>query len=335
MLFGQWPRVASPMCIVSLGLELELGLYPLLPQYPSYPTGPRYNPLIFGYKVTNITFLGGGKIDGQGSYWWHAFKNGSLKYERHRLLEMMYCNDLKIENLKFFNSPYWTIHPIYCDNIDIRNVIIYSPSDSPNTDGIDPDSSKNIYGRNITIDVGDDCIAIKSGKDYLGRVFNRSSENILFENCTFLHGHGVSIGSEMSGGVRNVTIRNSYLNMTDTGCRMKSTRGRGGYVQHVLYQNLTIENINKNVLTVDMFYDTTPPTNKSATPIFDDIVMENIKASKNNKQAGLFRCLPESPCKGIKLRNISISANKGFQCSDVSGTAENVNPKWCGDIDNN
>ena len=127
------------------------------------------------------------------------------------------------------DSPFWNLHPVYCDNVIIKGVTITSTIPSPNTDGIDPDSCSNVIISNVTIDIGDDCIAVKSGMDGQGRRIGRPSENILIENSHMFRGHaGVAIGSDASGGVRNVTIRDCYFHGTQRGLFIKSKRGRGG-----------------------------------------------------------------------------------------------------------
>jgi len=225
------------------------------------------------------------------------------------------------------NSPFWTVHPYSSNNVVITDIVVNNPPDSPNTDGIDPDSCSNVYIANSHISDGDDCIAIKSGIDYCGRMYNKSSENILIENCVFGYGHGISIGSEMSGGVRNVTIRNCIANNTQNGARVKTQRGRGGIVEDIVFENITLFNLQDDGIVINMFYSNLPPTNATATPIFRNIAIKNYSGTV--KAAGDFECLPESPCTEIVLENVNLKSSNGFTCENVNGTTTNVSPKVC------
>ena len=151
---------------------------------------------------------------------------------RPPFIQFYECNNVLIENVKIVNSPFWTINPAFCDNVTVHGVTIYNPSKDPkgpNTDGINPSSCRNVRISDCFISVGDDCITIKSGRDADGRKYGKACENITITNCVMLSGHGgVVIGSEMSGGVRRVTISNCVFDGTDSGIRLKSSRGRGG-----------------------------------------------------------------------------------------------------------
>eukprot|EP01112_Ceratiomyxa_fruticulosa_P005010 TRINITY_DN1556_c0_g1_i6.p1 TRINITY_DN1556_c0_g1~~TRINITY_DN1556_c0_g1_i6.p1 ORF type:complete len:250 (-),score=44.70 TRINITY_DN1556_c0_g1_i6:116-865(-) len=238
----------------------------------------------------------------------------------------MYCKDLTISHVVLRNSPFWTVHPYDCDGVEIHNVTITSPSNSPNTDGIDPDSTINVWIHDSNINSGDDIIAIKSGIDYCGRQYGKPSANILIENCVFGYGHGISIGSEMSGGVKNVTIRNIYADGTNAGPRLKSARGRGGYLSDIVFANITLNNITVGIV-IDEYYENRPPTNATGTPIIDNITFLDIKGTATT--AGQFNCLPESPCTKLDLENVSIKAKNGFSCEYADGVVVNVSPTSC------
>jgi len=177
--------------------------YTVIAPLPTYPMGrdsvpgPRYQPLIFGYKIENVSLTGGGLINGQGAMWWEIRKNKTLLHERPRLVECMFCNNLLMENITFSDPGFWTLHPYASNNVTIRNIAILNPIDSPNTDGIDPDSTSNVLIFNSVVAVGDDCIAIKSGIDEAGRAFGHPSEDILIEQLECVYSNGISIGSGM------------------------------------------------------------------------------------------------------------------------------------------
>ena len=159
-----------------------------------------------------------------------------------------------IEGVTFRNSPMWTVSPLACDNVVIRAVTVINPPDSPNTDGINPDSCRNVRISDCYVDVGDDCITIKSGKEDDARRELRACENIAVTNCTLLHGHGgVVIGSEISGSVRNVAISNCIFVGTDRGIRIKARRGRGGVVEDIRASNLVMDGVHCPIV-VNLFY---------------------------------------------------------------------------------
>jgi len=310
--------------------------WPVIPALPSYCQGrelpgPRYTSLIHAERTTNITITGGGVIDGQGEKWWTLHRQNLLNYTRGGLIEIMYNKRLVISSITLRNAPFWTIHPYDSDDVLITNVKIEAPSDSPNTDGVDPDSATNVIITNCDISVGDDNIAIKSGIDYCGREYNKPSENITISNCVFGTGHGLSIGSEMSGGVRNVVIRDSVVRGTQAGPRIKTQRGRGGVVENIRFSNITISGPGViNGIYITMFYDkgVTPPTNATATPIFRNIHINDVHGDCTN--AGQFVCLPEAPCEGFVVDNVDLQYSKlPFDCSNVVGTSANVKPSVC------
>ena len=186
--------------------------------------------------------------------WWDAFNQGQPQDIRPPLVRFVDCRDVLIDGLHFSNSPRWTLSPVACDNVTITKVTIRNPHDSPNTDGINPDSCSNVHIANCHIDVGDDCIAIKSGSEEDGRPNPRPCQNITITNCTMLHGHGgVVIGSEMTGGVRNVSISNCVFCGTDRGIRLKSRRGRGNAVEDLRVDNIVMDEVHCPIV-VNLFY---------------------------------------------------------------------------------
>ena len=209
--------------------------YAVMDRFPSYQMsrsgfGCRLGPFIGAFRQHNITITGGGTIDGNGQWFWEPAQMAGLKIERPRLVELQFVQRLRIGPIVLRNSPYWTLHPIYCNDVVIRDILITADDGKGgwgyNTDGIDPDSCKNVLIENYVYSAGDDAIAVKSGWNYAGYTFNMSSENITARNCSSNGRGGYTIGSEMSGGVRNVTFEDS-TSTGIAGIRISSQPGRG------------------------------------------------------------------------------------------------------------
>ena len=292
--------------------------------------------LINAFDATDIALTGPGTIDGRGKTWWDRFrgKGPKLNFPRPRLVEIVNCTNIHMEDLTLKDSASWTIHPVYCDKATFTRLTVLAPPDSPNTDGIDPDSSTNITISHCKFDCGDDCVAIKSGRDADGRRVGKPSANILVENCLMLHGHGgVVVGSEMSGGVKNVLARNCVFDGTKRGIRLKTTRGRGGTVEDVTFENITLRNIPEDAISINMYYNTKPDGTTrpvtEATPTFRNVTLRNITI-ESAQSAGSIHGLPESPITNLLLQNVTIKATKGLDIryatdttfKDVSVTAE-------------
>lgn len=281
-----------------------------------------YSSCVYAEDAENISVTGFGTLDGSGKKWWHVFKyeNDSLAFPRPKLISFHNCNRVTIQDVKLLNSPSWTINPILCENITINNISILNPSDSPNTDGINPESCKNVRISNCNIDVGDDCIAIKSGtEDTKERI---SCENITISNCTMVHGHGgVVLGSEMSGDIRNVTISNCVFQDTDRGIRLKSRRGRGGLVEDIRVSNIVMDNVICPFI-INLYYfcgprgkepyvwDKVPYPIDEATPNFRRIHFMNVTARNVHAAAGFIYGLAELYAQDISFSNVDISMAK-------------------------
>ncbi|MDF2790122.1 MAG: endopolygalacturonase, partial [Neobacillus sp.] len=278
-----------------------------------------YASCIYAADAKNIAITGFGTIDGNGEKWWHIFRNEreKLAYPRPKLISFDGCEHITIRDVSLINSPSWTVNPIRCHDVTIDNLTIINPSDSPNTDGIDPESCKNVRISNCHIDVGDDCIAIKAGtEDTAERV---SCENITITNCTMVHGHGaVVFGSEMSGDIRNVTISNCTFQDTDRGIRFKSRRGRGGVVEDIRVDNIVMERvICPFILNLYYFcgpkgkdkyvWDKNPYPITKETPSFRRIHFSNITARNVHASAGFIYGLAEQYVSEITFNNIDIS----------------------------
>eukprot|EP00929_Paragymnodinium_shiwhaense_P076197 TRINITY_DN39134_c0_g1_i1.p1 TRINITY_DN39134_c0_g1~~TRINITY_DN39134_c0_g1_i1.p1 ORF type:complete len:464 (-),score=38.57 TRINITY_DN39134_c0_g1_i1:50-1441(-) len=270
-------------------------------------------------KLSNVVIEGGGTLDGNGQVWLdHITKENSDK--RPMMLDLLWIDGLTLRDMKVRRPGFWTIHPTFSNNVRIEGNDIYTRG--RNTDGVDPDSCWNVYIGHNTIDTGDDCIAIKAGKDWSGRMVNISSRNILAERNYFKQGHGVSIGSETSGWVRDIVIRDSVLRGTDVAVRIKSMRGRGGGVENVLYQNLT--GFSNQAIQLTLHYGDVPPTNASATPSFSNIIIRDVRLEADNAQKFILcEGLEDSVITGVALEHSEILTPKysTMSCSHCVGTA--------------
>ena len=296
--------------------------------------------LIFAADAEDVTLTGSGTIDGQGQAWWKrqwlaAPKKGmpapstpedfaeikKLANGRPRLIQILRSKRVVIEKLHLVNSPSWTIHPLFCEFVRVDGVTIENPVPSPNTDGINPESCRNVQIVNCRIDVGDDCVTLKSGVNETGRKMAKPDENITISNCVMLKGHGgVSIGSEMSGGVRNVAVSNCVFQGTDAGIRVKSQRGRGGSVEGLVVSNIVMQDV-ASAFTITTFYmgsdkpDDVFPRNET-TPLFRDFLFSNISA-RGSKTAGQITGLKELPVEQIQFSNVHIQAQTGFALTNA------------------
>jgi polygalacturonase len=294
----------------------DSSVYPIIVSRWEGVERPVYSPLIYGANLVNVTLTGRGVVDGQGAVWWDRQRQNSLEYPRPRMISFEYCRNVLIEGLTFTNSPAWTINPIGCENLTVNRVTICNPADSPNTDGINPESCRNVHIANCHVDVGDDCITLKSGTEKCHSKI--ACENIAITNCTMVHGHGgVVIGSEMSGGIRNVVISNCIFEGTDRGIRIKSRRGRGGVVEDIRVDNL----IMKKVITpfaLNEYYhcgpggkeqtvwDKNPHPVDHATPVLRRIHFSNVTAREVSAAAGFLYGLPEMPITDISFDNVTV-----------------------------
>ena len=259
----------------------------------------------------NVTIDGGGTIDGRGDSWWD---NRAPGYLRPKLVVFRYSKHILMENITVENSPEWQIVPYYSDDLIFRNMKVYAPEGkSHNTDGIDPFSSGHIVIDHVTIDTGDDNIAIKSGQPGSTGP-DAPSHDITITDCTFLHGHGLSIGSEVSGGVQNVRAERVHFKGTGTGIRIKSNRDRGNDIGNFVYRDLVMEDVTTPIL-ISEFYPKIPASIDDApvtrlTPHFHDITIENLTAT-GAREAAVIVGLPESPILNLRLANVHISAQTG------------------------
>ena len=267
---------------------------------------------------------------------WQAVK----RFLRPVMVSLVGCKNVLLEGVIFQNSPAWNLHPLMCENIIIDNVLVRNPAYAQNGDALDLESCRNALIVNSQFDAGDDGICIKSGKDADGRRRGRPCENVVVSGCTVFAGHGgFVVGSEMSGGVNNIMVRQCQFLGTDVGLRFKSTRGRGGIVENIYIDGISMTDIKTYALTFNMYYggksvaealadgDAPAPDRKpvdETTPIFRNIDIRNVVCT----DAGIameFNGLPEMPIQGIHLQNIGITARKDAEfkyCENI--TRDNV-----------
>ncbi|GAB3689071.1 glycoside hydrolase family 28 protein [Spirosoma flavus] len=247
---------------------------------------------------------------------------------RPNLMVLTSCKRVLLEGVTFQNSPAWCLHPLMCQDLTIRNVTTKNPEYAHNGDGMDIESCKNFLIEGCTLDVGDDAICIKSGKDEEGRKRGMPTENGVIRNNTVYNGHGgFVVGSEMSGGARNIFVYNCTFMGTDKGLRFKSVRGRGGVVEHIYAKDIFMKDIAQEAIFFDMYYfvkfatdgerDMRPVVNEG-TPIFRNMQFENIVC--NGAQKGIFvRGLPEMPIQNIRMVNLTLKTDKGVELIDAQG----------------
>jgi polygalacturonase len=302
----------------------------------------------------------GGVLTEKGDTWWpsrEAMQGGALvskleesksvniadyepahQFLRPTLLKFVNCRRVLFEGVTFQNSPNWNLHPLLCVDVTIRGVTVRAPWTAQNSDALDLESCRNVIVRDSSFDVGDDGICLKSGIDEAGRRIGVPTENVLIENCVVYHGHGgFTIGSEMSGGVRNVHINNCVFIGTDIGLRFKSTRGRGGAVEKIYISNIRMVDIPGDAISFSMFYGGKAPLEENGqtavsavpavnegTPQFRDFYLENITC-RGAKTAVSLRGLPEMPIRGIHMKNVSITSDAGMDWTDADNIhLENV-----------
>jgi polygalacturonase len=282
---------------------------------------PGLQSLVSATNATDVTITGEGTIDGAGEPWWteaRKVKDAGVMgvNPRPRLVVFDHCKHVVVEGVTIQNSPMWQLVPYYSDDVIIRNVKILAPARSPNTDAIDPFSSSHVVIDHVLADVGDDNVAIKSGA--IGSAGpDDPSADIVIRDCTFLHGHGLSVGSEIAGGAKNILAERISFDGTDNGIRVKANRDRGNDVGHLVFRDITMKNVKNAVIVSEYYPKVLPPEGDTAQPVtrltphFHDIVIENVTAT-GIENAGAIVGLPESPVKNIVLKNVKISAQKGM-----------------------
>ena len=308
--------------------------YPILPgvtftsdEHDEYNLGSwEGNPLdcfasiITGINVENVNIIGEGIINGNADKadWWINVRNKRIAW-RPRGVFLNHCKNITLQGVTVTNTPSWNLHPYFSEDLKFLDLKLINPKNSPNTDGCDPESCKNVDIIGVNFSVGDDCIAIKSGKIYMGRKYKKPSEFFNIRNCAMNFGHGaIVLGSEMSGGIKNITVSQCLFNQTDRGLRIKTRRGRGkdAIIDGIVFENIQMDDV-LTPLVINMFYFCDPDGHTEyvyskeklpideRTPYLGEFEFKNIDCKNVNVAAGTFYGLPEQPIKSINIENVN------------------------------
>jgi len=295
-----------------------------------------YSPFIYAFEQQNIAIAGKGTLDGQSNneHWWpwngrpqYGWKEGMGQqrgdrnalmtmaekgvpvrerifgeghYLRPQFIQPYRCQNVLIDGVTILNSLMWEIHPVLCRNVIVQNVHINSHG--PNNDGCDPESCSDVLIKGCTFDTGDDCIAIKSGRNADGRRLNAPTENIIVQDCVMKDGHGgITVGSEISGGVRNLFAENCKLDSPnlDHALRVKNNAMRGGLLEDLHFRNLEVGQVAHAVITIDFNYE--EGAKGSFTPVVRNYTVDNLRSSKS-KYALDVQGFPSAPIINLQLR---------------------------------
>ena len=286
----------------------------------------------------NSMIYGQGKVDEQAnlSDWWINHRKKRIAY-RPKGVFIHTSNNIVLEGITICNTPSWNQHPFYSNNLKYLNLTLQNPFNSPTTDGIDPESCKNVLIIGCKISVGDDCIAIKSGKLALAREYKTPSSFITIRNCLMENGHaGVTLGSENSGGINNVSVSNCLFISTDRGLRIKSQRGRGNLalIEKIDFNNIEMLGV-KSPFVINAFYksgrdildyryDQNYRKFDEYTPIFKSFTFKNIKCEDVSYGLAYLVGLPESKIKEVNFENISVSYLKDSSPGEMAMSGEKL-----------
>ena len=282
----------------------------------------------------------GSVLETNNDLWWPSAEAQARERQagghRPTLLKFVNCRKVLLEGVTFQNSPGWNLNPLLCQDLTLRNIIVRNPWYAQNGDGLDIENCRSVVLRGSRFDVGDDGICLKSGANEEGRRIAVPTENVLIEDCVVYHAHGgVTIGSEMSSGVRNVRVNNCLFLGTDLGLRFKSQRGRGGVVEKIYISNVRMTGIVTDAIGFNLYYggqgpgeggegatEAKPEPVSEKTPQFREIYIENV-ICRGARQAVALVGLPEMPIRGIHLDHVSITAENGVACTDVQDVTLN------------
>ncbi|XP_062145687.1 probable polygalacturonase [Alnus glutinosa] len=316
--------------------------WPVIDPLPSYgrgrdAAGGRFISLIFGTNLTDVIITGdNGTIDGQGALWWEKFHKGELKYTRPYLIEIMYSENVQISSLTLVNSPSWNIHPVYSSNIIVQGITILAPVTSPNTDGINPDSCTNTRIEDCYIVSGDDCVAVKSGWDEYGIAYGMPTKQLVIRRLTCISPFSavIALGSEMSGGIQDVRAEEIVAIDSESGVRIKTAVGRGGFVKDIYVRGMTMKTM-KWAFWMTGNYGSHADNNydPNALPVIQNINYHDMVA-ENVTMAARLEGIPGNPFTGICISNVTIELAKKakkvpWNCTDVAGVSSAVVPQPC------
>jgi len=287
--------------------------------------------LLNAIDLTGVEVTGEGTIDGGGDEWLRIFNEMNAQKGippktkapvpspgRPKLICFQNCRDVRIADLRLLNPASWGLHILYCEDVAVENLKSRAAHDIPNSDGIDVDSSRYVLISRCDIDSNDDCISIKAGRDADGLRVNRPSENIAVERCRFGYGHaGVAIGSETSGSIRNVEVRDCTVEDDNWApVRFKSTASRGGVVENIVYKNIEMHNV-RRAFEFNLLYAGSNANNPPSKVLVVIRNVQLINISGDAKNAGIMQGLPDSPIRNVLFENCKISAQKGLEVKNV------------------
>lgn len=278
--------------------------------------------ILTGIQVKNVVICGRGSIDGSADFdnWWNVEKRKGDP-ARPKMMFLNNCENVVLQGVTIKNSPCWNMHPCFSRDLRFLDITIQSPADSHNTDGIDPESCENVEIAGVYFSVGDDCIAIKSGKMYMGKKYKTPSKHIVVRNCYMNKGHGaVTIGSEISGGVDDIQIRNCVFYHTDRGLRVKTRRGRGkdSVLRGITFDNIKMEYV-RSAFVINSFYycgtdgkteyvsSKKPLSVDERTPSVKDVHIRNVECIGTHVAGVYFYGLPEQKIEQVEMENVRIT----------------------------
>ncbi|KAH7864805.1 hypothetical protein Vadar_034074 [Vaccinium darrowii] len=321
----------------------DINEWSVIDPLPSYgrgrdAVGGRYISFIFGTNLTDVVITGdNGTIDGQGELWWQQFHKKKLKYTRPYMIELMHSDTIQISNLTLVNSPAWNVHPVYSSNIIVQGITILAPVTSPNTDGINPDSCTNTRIQDCYIVSGDDCVAVKSGWDEYGIAYGMPTKQLVIRRLTCISPYSatIALGSEMSGGIQDVRAEDIVAINTESGVRIKTGVGRGGYVKDIYVRGMSLHTM-KWAFWITGNYGSHPDTHydPKAVPAIQRINYMNVVA-ENVSMAARLEGISGDPFTGICISNATIGLAKKakkvpWTCTDIEGQTTGVTPPPCG-----
>ena len=307
----------------SINLHLARNAFVLIDnELKNYPfANRRYQDSITASGAHDLEISGEGTIDGQGNSWWTAFRANKSMMHRPFMIKLLNCTRVYVQGVTLCNSPMFHLVPQNCQDVTIQDITIKAPADAPNTDGIDP-SGWNFLIADCVIDVGDDYIAIKpAGSRTPG------SKNFTIKKCTFVHGHGCSVGSGTAGGIEDLKVSDCTFSQTDSGIRIKTLRGNGGLLQNCTYENLKMTAVKNPIYIIDYYPERNAPKDPATeqpepitdrTPFNKNISIRNVTAT-DCLTAGTIRGLPEAPITDVTLSNVNISAKTGMKIYYAKG----------------
>jgi len=340
----------------------DLGQYPVVLTRWEGMDCYNYQPMIYAYGAENIALTGKGTVDGGGSRetWWpmcgakhygwvegmHSQRQGRRKLMewneaqtpveerilgeadgmRVQLVNFHSCKNILIEEVTLVRSAFWVIHPLLCENVTVRDVKVVN--DGPNGDGCDPESCKNVLIERCYFDTGDDCIAIKSGRNFDGRRWNVPSENIIVRDCRMKNGHGgVVIGSEISGGYRNLFVENCEMDspLLDRVIRIKTNNGRGGVIENIYVRNVEVGQCREAVLKINLLYEQREICTRNYPPIVRNVWLDRVDCSKSRFGIALAGYDDSVNISDVHLSNCSWTGVE--QGNRIVGKAGNVTSK--------